>query len=58
MNKGKKKQKIREEEITEVLIDLEKDFSSFKLNIDKKDKIIKEYFRLLILAKKRISKIV
>ena len=36
MNKGKKKQKTKEEEITEVLIDLEKDLSKFKLNIGKK----------------------
>ena len=41
MNKGNKKQKTREEEITEVLIDLEKDLSIFKLNIDKNDKTIK-----------------
>ena len=30
MNKGKKKQKTRQDEITEVLVDLEKDLSSFK----------------------------
>ena len=41
MRKKKKKQKSREEEITEVLIDLEKDLSNFKLNTDKKDKTIK-----------------
>ena len=41
MKKGKKIQKTREEEITEVLIDLEKDLSHFKLSIDKKDKTIK-----------------
>ena len=57
MNKGKKKQKTREEEITEVLIDLEKDLSIFKLNIDKNDKTIKEYIRLLTLAKKEYQKL-
>ena len=57
MNKGNKKQKTRQEEITEVLIDLEKGLSNFKLNIDKKDKTIKEYIRLLTLEKKEYQKL-
>ena len=54
MNKRKEKQKAKEEEINEVLIDLEKDLSNFKLNIDGRDKTIKEYIRFLTLAKKSI----
>ena len=57
MKKGKKTQKTREEEITEVLIDLEKDLFHFKLSIDKKDKTIKEYIHLLTLAKKEYQKL-
>ena len=56
MNRGKR-QKTKEEEITEVLIDLEKDLCNFKLNIDRKDKTIKEYIRLLTLAKKEYQKL-
>ena len=41
MNKGKK-QKRRQEEITEVLLDLEKDLSNFKLSTDRNDKTIKQ----------------
>ena len=52
MNKTKKKQKTKEEEINEVLLELENDLNNFKLNTDKKDKTIKEYSRLLALAKK------
>ena len=40
-----------------MLIDLEKDLSNFKLNIDKKDKTIKEYIRLLTLEKKEYQKL-
>ena len=57
MNKGKKKQKTRVEEITEVLTDLENDLSNFKLNIDKKGKTIKGYIRLLTLAKEEYQKL-
>ena len=65
MNKGKKKQKTKEEEITEVLIDLEKDLSNLKLNIVKKDKT--EYIRIysfkricsfIDISEKGISKII
>ena len=55
MNRNKKKQKTKEEEINEVLVELENYLNNFKLSIDKKDKT-KEYIRLLELAKKRISK--
>ena len=57
MSKGKKKQKTKVEEITEVLTDLENDLSNFKLNIDKKGKTIKEYIRLLTLAKEEYQKL-
>ena len=51
MNKNNKsKHKTKEEEINEVLIDLENDQNNFKLNIDQKDKKIKEYIKLLELA--------
>ena len=56
MKKGKKR-KTKEQEITEVLIDLEEDLSNFKLNNDRKNKTIKEYIRLLILAKKEYQKL-
>ena len=57
MNKSNKsKRKTEEEEINEVLIDLENDLNSFKLNIDQRDKKIKEYIRLLELAKKEYQK--
>ena len=55
---NKKKQKIKEEEINEVLIELEKDLNNFKLNIDQKDKKIKEYIRLLELAEKEYQKVI
>ena len=52
MNRNNKnKRKTKEEEISEVLIELENDLNNFKLNIDQKDKKINEYIRLLELAK-------
>ena len=39
------------------MVDLEKDLSNFKLNIDKKDITIKEYIRLLTLGKKEYQKL-
>ena len=47
MNVGKKKKKTRDDEIKELLAELEKDLGSFKLNIDQKDKKIKEHITLL-----------
>ena len=41
MNRNKKKQKTKEKEINEVLIELENDLNNFKLNIDQQDKKIK-----------------
>ena len=43
--------------MNEVLLELDKDLSSFKLNIDKKDKTIKEYIRLLALPNKKYQKL-
>ena len=43
--------------MNEVLLELDKDLSNFKLNIDKKDKTIKEYIRLLALANKKYQKL-
>ena len=58
MNKNNKsKRKTKEKEINEVLIDLENDLNNFKLNIDQKDKKIKEYIKLLELAKKEYQKV-
>ena len=39
------------------MVDLEKDLSNFKLNIDKKDRATKEYIRLLNIAKKEYQKL-
>ena len=58
MNRNKKKQKTKEKEISKVLIELEKDLNNFKLNIDQKDKKIKEYIRLLELGKKEHQKVI
>ena len=58
MNRNKKKQKTKEKEINKVLIELEKDLNNFKLNIDQKDKKIKEYIRLLELGKKEHQKVI
>ena len=57
MNRNNKnKRRTKEEEIKEVLIELENDLNNFKVNIDQKDKKIKEYIKLLELAKKYIKK--
>ena len=57
MNRNKKKQKARDQGINEVLVELGKDLNNFKLNIDQKDKKIKEFIRLLELAKKEIKRL-
>ena len=52
MNRNKKiKVKTKYQEIKELLTDLEKDLSNFKLENDNKDRKIKEYIRLLELAR-------
>ena len=48
---NRKKQKNREEDIEDVLGELEKDLSNFQITIQKKDKTIQEYIRLLKLTK-------
>ena len=54
MNRSKKiKVKTKNQEIKELLTDLEKDLSNFKLDNDKKDRKLKEYIRLLGLAKNK-----
>ena len=53
MNKSfKKLPKTREQHIEDVLAELKKDFSAnFQLTVQKKDKTIQEYIRLLKLTK-------
>ena len=59
MNKNKKiNVKTKYNEIKELLTDLEKDLSSFKLDIDNKDRKIKEYIKLLQLARNEYKKLV
>ena len=53
----RKQIKIKEEEITEVLLELEKDLSNFQLSVEKKDKTIQQYARLLKLTKIKYQKI-
>lgn len=58
MNKINKKnpKKTREQHIEDVLIDLEKSLPNFQLTIQKKDKAIQEYVRLLNLTKLEYQK--
>ena len=59
MNKNKKiKVKTKDQEIKELLTDLEKDLSNFKLDNGKKDRKLKEYIRLLMLARNEHQKVV
>ena len=57
MNRKTKKVKTREEHIEEVLLDLGKDLLNFRLTIDKRDKTIQEYVRLLKLTKIEYQKL-
>ena len=59
MNKNKKIQvKTKDQEIKELLTDLEKDLSNFKLENDNKDRKLKEYIRHLELARSEYRKVV
>ena len=59
MSKSKKiKLKTKDQEIKDLLTDLEKDLGNFKLDIDNKDRKIKEYVRLLELARNKYRKVV
>ena len=51
MNRKTKKVKTRKEPIEELLLNLKNDLSNFRLTIDKGDKTIQEYIRLLKLTK-------
>ena len=53
----KKKQKTREQHIEDVLVDLEKDLANFHQTVQKKDKTIQEYVRLLKLTKQEYQKL-
>lgn len=53
----KKKIKTREEQIEEVPLEFEKDLSNFQLPIDKIDKTIQEYIKLLKLTKTEYQKL-
>ena len=58
MNKSKKnKLKTKEQEIKDLLTDLEKDLGNFKLDIDNKDRKIKEYLGLLELTRNKYRKV-
>ena len=59
MNRSKKmKVKTKDQEIKELLTDLEKDLSNFKLDNDNKDRKLKEYIRPLELARNEYRKVV
>ena len=53
----KKQQKTREEHIEEVLAELEKDLSNFQFTIQKKDKVLQEYVKLLKIIKIEYQKL-
>lgn len=53
----KKQQKTREEHIEEVLAELEKDLSNFQFTIQKKDKVLQEYVKLLRIIKIKYQKL-
>ena len=54
MNRSKKiKLKTKDQERKELLTDLEKDLSNFKPDNDNKDRKLKEYIRLLELARNK-----
>ena len=48
MNRKTKKVKTRAENIEEALLNLEKNLSNFQLIIDKRDRTIQEYIKLII----------
>ena len=59
MNKNKKlKVKTKDQEIKELLTDLEKDLSNFKLDNNNRDRKLKEYIRLLELVRNKYRKVV
>ena len=59
MNKNTKiKVETKDQEIKDLLTDLEKDLCNFKLDNDNKDRQIKEYIRLLELARNEYRKVV
>ena len=53
----KKQQKTREEHIEEVLAEPEKDLSNFQFTIQKKDKVLQEYVKLLKIIKIEYQKL-
>ena len=57
MNRKTKNVKTREEQIEEVLLFLEKNLTNFQVTIDKRDKTIQEYIRLLKLTKIEYQKL-
>ena len=58
ISRENKRQKTKDNEINDLLTDLEQDLGNFKLNIDQKDKKIKEYINLLALARTEYKKVV
>ena len=57
MSRKTKKVKTREEQFEEVLLFLEKNLTNFQVTIDKRDKTIQEYIRLLKLTKIEYQKL-
>ena len=57
MNKSLKKKKTKEQHIEDVLVELEKGISNFQVMIQKKDKTIQGYMRLLKLTKVEYQKL-
>ena len=58
ISRENKRQKTKDNEINDLLTDLEQDLGNFKLNIDQKNKKIKEYINLLALARTEYKKVV
>ena len=59
MNRSKNiKVETKDQEIKELLADLEKDLSNFKVDNDNKDRKLKECIRLLELARNEYRKVV
>ena len=53
----KREQKIKEQYTDEMLVALEKDLSNFKFTIEKKDKAIEQFIKLLKLTKAEHQKL-
>ena len=57
VNLSKKTQKTSEQHMEDVIVDLGKVLANFQLTVQKKDKTIQEYLRLLKLTKQKYQKL-